>query len=105
MEARSLTEQPQLDVIADQRAVESHFGEAMALARLDDTIAALKQDLAGTRSELLRLRAENTDLRRRLMNATDRIGKFGQKRLQARHAEILAMVRRQQSVTRSHRSV
>jgi hypothetical protein len=105
MGVRSLTEDVAFDGLADGRAAESRFGEGMAVIRLDVTIAALKQDLAGTRSELLRLRAENTDLRQRLMNATERIGKFGQKRLEARRTDILAMVRRQQSVTRSRRSV
>jgi regulator of replication initiation timing len=77
---------------------ESRFTQGMGV-RLGQTVEALKRDLAGTQTELLRLRVENTELRQRLKDATEKIDKVRLKGLRARQSEILAMVRQRQKTS------
>jgi hypothetical protein len=74
--------------------------QGAAVTRMNDTVAALQRDLAGMRMELLRLGSENTDLRRRLRDATEKIDQVRLRRMKARQNAILTMVRNRQKTTR-----
>jgi regulator of replication initiation timing len=78
---------------------ESHFTMGAGVVRLGETVEALKRDLTGTQAELLRLRIENTELRQRLRDATERIDKVRLRGLKARQNDILAMVRQRQKTS------
>jgi hypothetical protein len=78
----------------------SRIGTGRAVVRLNETLAALRRDLSGTRSEVLRLSGENIELRQRLNHAAEEIDRLSKGRVKARQLEILAMVRQRQCASR-----
>jgi hypothetical protein len=99
MEAMLETAQVLEGPTTDEGIPGSRYMQGVAVTRMNDTVAALKRDLAGIRIELLRLRTENTDLRQRLRDAMERVDKVRLMGLKARQSEILAMVRQRQKMS------
>jgi hypothetical protein len=83
-----------------QTVVDLEALQASRVARLGGAIEALARDLAQTRRELNRLLKENADLRRARDIGARAGAESGRGMLRNREADILAMVRQQQTAGR-----